>query len=204
MMSLLGSLQLDRELSIAAQSGLGAKSSEIEKNVAELLKDWPDIPPGLQDYAPPFLGADYYWTGRNFAFWFGVEFYYHGFALQPWNTAKVLCSAELDAQKGFDTRGGRRAQITCGNIGSSIPAASTKHKVVSTLGSASLRPGNYGLYLNVSPASYAFLGGLFYIAYAAGLSIDGKNVWREVFALDRPGLEEKKILHKITIAEGQS
>jgi hypothetical protein len=165
-----------------------------------LQDGWLDIPPGLRDYAPPLVAADYRWSGRNFSFWFGEEFYHTGFPNAGWNPGVVISSAELTAVVAFETRGVRHAQIRGGDFGASRPSAGIKHKVISTLGSVSLKPGLYGLTLNAGSASFAWFGGaLVYFACAAGLSIDGGNVWQQTFFMNQAGQKTDKILHAIRI-----
>ena len=189
-MSLLGNLQLDLHLLEAAREA-GVRPGEAEVRANELLDE---LRKGRPGHHPLFLTHDFEWSGRNFALWFGLEFYWRNLNI-TWHPDIIQSSAELFA---YGTESIRRAQIRQGNFGGSLPPPDKKHKVVSTLGSASLKPGKYHISVRARTMAFGFLNQLFYVAGAAGLSVDGKQVWKHAF-VPQLGMQEGTIVHLIRI-----
>jgi hypothetical protein len=203
-MNVFDDLRLETVL-LSSQEGSDLSPEVLNEKVARLAStDWTDIPPGLRDEREPvreprLITADRYWAGRRFSLWIAAEFYYNNLSISNWSTSTVICSARLDRHFDDERVGIRGMQISWGSFGSSAPPAGRKLRVVSTLGSASLKPGVYGLMIYESFGAAALLGGVFYVASAVGLSVDGKNVWKDVFAPAQSGEHRRTLLHQIDL-----
>lgn len=193
--SLFGSSLSDQELLTAVGHGPSLSAEDGMSKIVALVKDgWPGIPPGLRDYPPAFLSTDMQWKGQSFSFWYGVEIYWRNTTPNSWNPAGVISSLDLSTLLSGQTRGIRHSAITIGSFGTSAPAPNQKHKVVSTLASTSLQPGDYQLTLNAGSATFAWLNDvLIYFVTAAGLSVDGEPKWNQTFIMKQNGQNTQNV-----------
>lgn len=200
---LLGAKLTISELLASVQHGPILSPKEGASSVAALLANgWPDVPPGLRDRAPQlFLDSDYFWNGRRFSFWYGVEFYWRNLS-GSWNPSAVISALDLDGVISGEVRGIRHSQITGGSFGTSLPLPNQKHKVVSTLSSTALKPGSYQMTLHAGSATFAWINDvLIYFVTAAGLSVDGDIRWDQSFIMQQNGQNTQKVTHAIRLIE---